>query len=87
MPPAPSAKVLVAEQGGSGKQHFSIDVAFPVYAIAFTDNRTVVLGGGGGSSRTGVKNRLVRRFPFGWRVLEEALLHAAVLHAVYVKGS
>jgi hypothetical protein len=57
MPPAETPKVLSAEPGG--KQHWSIDVAFPVYAIAFTDDRTVVLAGGGGSSRTGVKNRLV----------------------------
>jgi hypothetical protein len=57
MPPAETPKVLTAEPGG--KQHWSIDVAFPVYAIAFTNDRTVVLAGGGGSSRTGVKNRLV----------------------------
>lgn len=57
MPPAETPKVLTAEPGG--KQHWSIDVAFPVYAIAFTKDRTVVLAGGGGSSRTGVKNRLV----------------------------
>lgn len=58
MPPAETPKVLAAEPGGP-KQHWSIDVAFPVYAIAFTNDRTIVLGGGGGSSRTGVRNRLV----------------------------
>ncbi|ORY72905.1 quinon protein alcohol dehydrogenase-like superfamily [Leucosporidium creatinivorum] len=43
---------------GGAKQHWSLDVAFPVYAMAFTEDKTVLLGGGGGSSRTGVKNRL-----------------------------
>jgi hypothetical protein len=31
--------------------------------MAFTDDKTIVLGGGGGSSRTGVKNRLVSQVP------------------------
>ncbi|KAM0786170.1 hypothetical protein ACM66B_006977 [Microbotryomycetes sp. NB124-2] len=58
--PKESAKQLsspLASNGGA-KQHWSLDVAFPVYAIGFTDDKTIVLAGGGGSSRTGVKNRL-----------------------------
>lgn len=55
----PEPTTIVAESG-SPKTHFSLDVKFPVYALAFIDDRTVVLGGGGGSSRSGVKNRLVR---------------------------
>jgi hypothetical protein len=34
--------------------------AFPVNSAAFLSDRSLVLGGGGGASKTGVKNRLVR---------------------------
>ncbi|PAV20951.1 WD40 domain containing protein [Pyrrhoderma noxium] len=37
-------------------QH-SLD-AFPVYSAAFLDDHKLVLGGGGGSSRSGIKNKL-----------------------------
>ncbi|SCZ94646.1 BZ3500_MvSof-1268-A1-R1_Chr12-3g04019 [Microbotryum saponariae] len=57
MPAAATPELLAAEPGGP-KHHWSLDVAFPVYAIAFIDDETIVLAGGGGSSRTGVKNRL-----------------------------
>ncbi|SCV73170.1 BQ2448_7095 [Microbotryum intermedium] len=57
MPPAETPKMLAAKPGGP-KHHWSLDVAFPVYAMVFIDDETIVLGGGGGSSRTGVKNRL-----------------------------
>jgi hypothetical protein len=32
---------------------------FPIYSAAFTSDREVVFGGGGGASRSGVKNKLV----------------------------
>ncbi|GAA5875773.1 hypothetical protein JCM3774_006453 [Rhodotorula dairenensis] len=57
MPAEPTPSTLVAERGASAKAHFPLDVKFPVYAVAWTDDRTVLLAGGGGSSRTGVKNR------------------------------
>ncbi|GAA5931119.1 WD40 repeat domain-containing protein [Sporobolomyces koalae] len=57
MPAAPTANVLTAEPG-STNQHFAFDVAFPVYSVQFAQDHLVVLAGGGGSSRTGVKNRL-----------------------------
>ncbi|GAA5920105.1 hypothetical protein JCM1841_004100 [Sporobolomyces salmonicolor] len=57
MPAEPTATTLTAEPGAP-KQHFQLDVKFPVYSLAFTADHTLVLAGGGGSSRTGVKNRL-----------------------------
>ena len=59
MPAEPTPTTLTAEPGSNG-QHFSIDVKFPIYSIQFVSEKHVVLAGGGGSSRTGVKNRLVR---------------------------
>ena len=35
---------------------------FPVYSAAFLSPGEVVLGGGGGASKTGIKNKLVRRY-------------------------
>ncbi|BGP57975.1 hypothetical protein JCM8202v2_005632 [Rhodotorula sphaerocarpa] len=58
MPAEATSSVLTAERGASTKSHFPLDVQFPVYSVAWTDDKTVVLAGGGGSSRTGVKNRL-----------------------------
>ncbi|GAA5847057.1 hypothetical protein JCM3766R1_000600 [Sporobolomyces carnicolor] len=52
------ATFIVAEPGSTGATHFGLNVEFPVYSIAFTSDSSVVLAGGGGSSRTGVKNRL-----------------------------
>lgn len=41
--------------------HFACPTpAFPVYSLAFTSDRDVILGGGGGASRTGIANKLVR---------------------------
>ncbi|GAA5828040.1 hypothetical protein JCM5353_003160 [Sporobolomyces roseus] len=57
MPAEPTPTTLTAEPGSNG-QHFSLDVKFPVYSIGFVGEQQVVLAGGGGSSRTGVKNRL-----------------------------
>ena len=34
--------------------------AFPIYSIAFISDNEVILGGGGGSSRAGIKNKMVR---------------------------
>lgn len=59
MPAEPTPTTLTAERGVSAKTHFPLDVKFPVYAVAWTDDKTVLLAGGGGSSRTGVKNRFV----------------------------
>lgn len=33
---------------------------FPVYSAGFLSPQEVVLGGGGGASKTGIKNKLVR---------------------------
>ena len=35
--------------------------AFPVYSAAFLSDNELVLGGGGGASRSGIKNKLVRK--------------------------
>jgi hypothetical protein len=59
MPAEPTPTTLTAERGASAKTHFPLDVKFPVYSVAWTDDKTVLLAGGGGSSRTGVKNRFV----------------------------
>lgn len=61
MPAEATPTTLTADRGASSKTHFPLDVKFPVYSVAWTDDHTVVLAGGGGSSRTGVKNRLVSR--------------------------
>ena len=34
---------------------------FPVYSAAFLSPTELILGGGGGASKTGIKNKLVRR--------------------------
>ncbi|GAA5827751.1 hypothetical protein JCM11251_007655 [Rhodosporidiobolus azoricus] len=56
--PAEPDPVLHTPSAGSTKSHWSTDVKFPVYAIAWIDDEHVVLAGGGGGSRTGVRNRL-----------------------------
>lgn len=33
---------------------------FPVYCMDWADNETVLLGGGGGASRSGIENKIVR---------------------------
>ncbi|GAA5839243.1 hypothetical protein JCM9279_002638 [Rhodotorula babjevae] len=58
MPAEATPTILSPEPGTASKTSFPLDVRFPVYSIAFTKDDTVVLAGGGGSSRTGVKNRL-----------------------------
>ncbi|GAA6036174.1 hypothetical protein JCM8097_006815 [Rhodosporidiobolus ruineniae] len=57
MPAEPDPTTLTAPPG-SAKHHFSLDVRFPVYSIAWINDDEVVLAGGGGGSRTGVRNRL-----------------------------
>lgn len=45
-------------------QHTSHSLpAFPVYSCAFVSPDELVLGGGGGQSRSGIKNKLVRCIP------------------------
>ncbi|KPV72073.1 uncharacterized protein RHOBADRAFT_56201 [Rhodotorula graminis WP1] len=58
MPAEATPTTLSPEPGTASKTSFPLDVRFPVYSIAFTNDDTVLLAGGGGSSRTGVKNRL-----------------------------
>jgi hypothetical protein len=40
-------------------RHFKADAAMPTYACCFVTPTLCVLAGGGGSSKTGVKNKLV----------------------------
>ena len=35
--------------------------AFPVYAVDWTDDDTLILAGGGGATKSGIKNKLVSR--------------------------
>ena len=37
--------------------------AFPVYSSAFLSDTELVIGGGGGQAKTGIKNKLVRGAP------------------------
>lgn len=39
--------------------HYSVPTSFPPFALGFLDEDTLVLGGGGGSSKSGVKNKVV----------------------------
>ncbi|OBZ85761.1 Guanine nucleotide-exchange factor SEC12 [Choanephora cucurbitarum] len=39
--------------------HFSAPIGIPVYTLSFTSNNQLLIGAGGGSSRSGVKNKLV----------------------------
>ncbi|GAA5863380.1 hypothetical protein JCM8547_006964 [Rhodosporidiobolus lusitaniae] len=57
MPGEPDPTTLTAP-AGSPKHHFQLDVRFPVYSVVWLDDERVVLAGGGGGSRTGVRNRL-----------------------------
>jgi prolactin regulatory element-binding protein len=36
---------------------------FPVYSSSFVSDNEVVLGGGGGSAKSGIKNQLARASP------------------------
>lgn len=57
--PADPDPVLHTPSAGAAKTHWSTDVKFPVYAVSWIDDEHVILAGGGGGSRTGVRNRLV----------------------------
>jgi hypothetical protein len=39
------------------------NVGFPVFALQWQDNSTFIASGGGGSSRSGVKNKIVCQVP------------------------
>ncbi|KAL8291360.1 hypothetical protein RQP46_002338 [Phenoliferia psychrophenolica] len=49
---------VIQAAAGQSQAHFSLDVKFPCYAIEFLGDRLIVLAGGGGSSKTGIANRL-----------------------------
>ncbi|BGP19750.1 hypothetical protein JCM10213_004375 [Rhodosporidiobolus nylandii] len=55
--PTPDPTLYTAT-AGQAKHHFTLDVRFPVYAIAWVDDERVLLAGGGGGSRSGVGNRV-----------------------------
>jgi len=38
------------------------DIGFPVYALAWQDESTIVASGGGGAGKFGVKNKIVSDF-------------------------
>ncbi|GAA6022321.1 hypothetical protein JCM10207_003284 [Rhodosporidiobolus poonsookiae] len=77
MPQEPDPTTLTAPKG-SPKLHFSLDVRFPVYALAWINDETLVLAGGGGGSRTGVRNRIsIYRVSPSTRTL--TLLHSHTL--------
>ena len=38
---------------------FKVSVGIPVFGLGFTKKNQLILGGGGGASRSGVKNKLV----------------------------
>lgn len=41
--------------------------SFPVYSIGFISDDKVAVGGGGGASKSGIKNKLVRLYvPLYW---------------------
>ncbi|KAI8060271.1 quinon protein alcohol dehydrogenase-like superfamily [Gongronella butleri] len=39
---------------------FSVSVGFPVFGLGFTNSNELIVGGGGGAGRSGVKNKLVK---------------------------
>lgn len=41
------------------KGHFLYTADFPIYSVAFTGDRELLVAGGGGQGRSGVKNSLV----------------------------
>ena len=55
----------IKASGGETKQHWKVDVKFPVYAIDFINDQLLLLAGGGGSSRSGLRNRFVSLLYFG----------------------
>lgn len=38
---------------------FQVSVGIPIFGLAFTSNNQLIVGGGGGAGRSGVKNKLV----------------------------
>lgn len=52
-------KVSLIHSSGMA-EHYSVPCGFPPFALGFVDEETLVLGGGGGSSKSGVKNQIVR---------------------------
>lgn len=40
---------------------FKVSVGIPVFGLGFTSDNQLVLGGGGGAGRSGVKNKLVKK--------------------------
>jgi hypothetical protein len=48
---------------------------FPIYTLAFLDDDKVILGGGGGQGRSGVKNKLVSLFSSRWCMHPSKIYH------------
>ena len=44
---------------GRSDGHFVANVGYPVYAVAFSDETQIIAAGGGGASRSGIKNTIV----------------------------
>lgn len=57
--------------------------AFPVYCSAWISEDRLVLGGGGGASKTGVKNKLVGGSE-GGELQDPCLSHRALTRARYI---
>lgn len=45
---------------GSSSGHFAAVTDFPVYAVAFASENELIVAGGGGPSKSGIKNSIVR---------------------------
>jgi hypothetical protein len=54
--------------------------AFPVYSCAFLSPDAFVLGGGGGASRSGIKNKLVRLASTTFRLILTGISWIETLH-------
>ena len=46
----------------SGNLHFLTKISFPPYCVATVDGNVAIVAGGGGISKTGVKNKFVSHF-------------------------
>lgn len=51
--------LLVSPSHNMSCPTFKVSVGIPVFGLGFTRDNQLILGGGGGASRSGVKNKLV----------------------------